>query len=334
MRSPLLYIAWTHVGGRSAEIAASLGGEARNVYFPALKSGWRVPLRYVLSAVVTVGLLLRHRPRSVIVTNPPIFPAMFVWLWCLVSGAPFVLDSHPASFGLKDNRIAAFFLPVHRFLARRSAGVAVTTDALGDVVRGWGADPLLVHEAPPLLLPEHTSPADGAPSTPTVFFVCTFAPDEPWREVLEAAASLPGVRVQVTGRPEKVDADTRAALPDTVELVGFLGQDDYLAHMAASTLVLSLTTEPESVMRSAYEAVYLQRPLMVTDTEALREVFPYARLTQNDAASLAEAITAALDQTGQLDADAELALECQTQRWDDQHAELRRRLVEPMKEHS
>ena len=75
MRSPLLYIAWTHVGGRSAEIAASLGGEARNVYFPSLKSGWRVPLRYVLSAVVTVALLVRHRPRSVIVTNPPIFPA-------------------------------------------------------------------------------------------------------------------------------------------------------------------------------------------------------------------------------------------------------------------
>lgn len=35
---------------------------------------WLVPVRYVLSAVCTVGYLLVRRPRSVVATNPPVFP--------------------------------------------------------------------------------------------------------------------------------------------------------------------------------------------------------------------------------------------------------------------
>jgi len=323
---PFVFLAWTHVGGRSAEIAADLGGEAHNIWFPSLASGWRVPIRYVASAFATVALLLRVRPRAVMVTNPPIFPAMIAWLWCTLTRGRLVLDSHPASFGLKDNRVAEAFLPAHRFLARKAAGVAVTTETLGDEVRAWGGDPLIVHEAPPP--PVTAASPVAADDRTSVLFVCTFAPDEPWREVLAAAPAMgPDVRLLVTGRPEKIPAADRRGIADNVELVGFVDPDAYLALLADSDVVVSLTTEPDSIMRSAYEAVYLERPLIVTDTEALREVFPRACFVDNTAEAIAAGVRTVVDERVQYCREAAAAKDAQRERWADQRRSLIERLA-------
>ena len=113
-----------------------------------LRIVWKplVPLRYLLNAIGTCGYLLSRRPRAVIVTNPPIFPGLIALLYCAVTKAPLVLDSHPSAFGDAP-------------MAKQVAGIHAAHPAGGDdyrhgpgigedrAVRGGEAD--IVHEAPP-----------------------------------------------------------------------------------------------------------------------------------------------------------------------------------------
>lgn len=286
----VLFVAWTRTAGRSQEIAAALGGTAF-VTHPAWLSGRRrVGLRYLVNAGRTVGALLRHRPDVVIVTNPPTAAAVVVWLWAAATGTAFALDSHPSSFGAKDHVTSQRLLPVHRFLARRAVVCMVTTTGWVDVLRGWGAHGVVVHEAPPLWPTDRSATAESG----HVLFPGVFAHDEPVAEVVALARLRPEVEFHVTGDTAKCPPGLADDLPPNVRLVGYLDAQAYEAELRSASAVLALTTEPTSVMRAAYEAVYARRPLVVSDWPAGRAAFPLAVHVQHDAQDLARGIDEAL----------------------------------------
>ena len=328
---PVVHVTWQRHAGRAEEIAHALGGRPVHVFFPGLTRRPLVPLRYAVSVLATAAALVRLRPRAVVVTNPPVFPGLVVAAWSALTGRPYLLDSHTSSFGVKGNAISRRLLGVTRWLARRSNGVMVTVDEYVRLVESWGARGLVVHEAPPRRGPlaEHAD-ADAAPVAtgtgdgprPRALFVCVFSDDEPVAEVVEAARLLPDVDVAVTGDPARCPAELRDALPPNVELTGFLDLDAYAAELHRADVVLALTTEPTSIMRAAYEAVYARRPLVVSDWPALREVFPYAEPAHNDPQALAAAVGRALrapDPAGT----ATTALKVQRERWELQREAMR-----------
>lgn len=321
-RPPVSFVTWSFVRGRSEEIAAALGGDVCAVYPRWLDGSRRAPLRYVVSAVRTVAELVRRRPRSVVVTNPPIFPPLIAWAYCRVARVPLVLDSHPGAFGRKDNRVAEAFMPVHRWLARRSAAVLVTTGEWVDVVTSWGGRGVVVHEAPPLW--EVTPPGRSPGARPRVLFVGIFANDEPVEEVVEAARRLPEIDVDITGHIERAPGGLVDAAPPNVRFVGYLGPAAYRDAVQDCDLVLALTTEPSSVMRAAYEGVYARRPIVISDWPDLRAVFPSAVFTSNDVDGIERALRDAVDRLESLDAATESARSAQLERWEEQLEEIRR----------
>lgn len=325
-RPRVVHVTWQNHAGRAEEISGALGGRALHVYFPGLTRRPLVPVRYLLSVVVTAVGLARLRPRAVIVTNPPVFPGLVVAAYAAVTGSPFLLDSHTSSFGVKGNRIALRLLGLTRWMARRSAGVLVTVPEYVRLVESWGARGLIVHEAPPRHLGSPDRPA--RPGTLSdrrrVLFAGVFSRDEPVAEVMAAARALPDLDVVVTGDVELCPPAIRANLPANVHLTGFLDLRAYADEVARADVVLALTTEPTSIMRAAYEAVYARRQLVVTDFPALREVFPYAHPAANEPAALAAAIRAALDQDDPAVLDE--ALRTQQSRWQTQLADMRRAL--------
>lgn len=316
----ILVVAWTATSGRALDLAEVLDGRAALVY-PRPPAWLAHPVstlwRYLVSSLMTVGLLLRHRPHVVVVTNPPVVPPLLAALWCLATGGRLVLDSHPSSFGGKGMTWMTRLEPVHRVLARRSSAVLVTTADRARQVDEWGGRGLVLHE-PPVPFPPRT---EGGP--PTVLFVGVFAPDEPVHDVVEAARRLPDVTFQVTGDPRTAAPALLAALPANVDLVGFLAQPDYRRAMSSASVVLTLTTEPSSVMRSAYEAVYARVPLVTSDTPVLRELFPHAVHCANDADAIAAAVKHALDDLPRMRAVADEARAEQASRWAHQLAALR-----------
>lgn len=325
-RPPVAFVAWSPVGGRSREIAAALGGEARTIYGQGRFGKLSVIVRYLRSGVQTARYLRRRRPLAVIATNPPLLPGLIAWAYGRRSGARIALDSHPGGFGLQGDRVSAALQPLHVWLARRVTATLVTDGRLAERVESWGGEAEIVHEAP---IEWHGQPRARLRERPRVLFVCIFQRDEPVAEVIEAARLVPELDVDVTGDLDRCPSGLRERAPDNVRFTGFLSGQRYESAVLDADVVLALTTEPSSVMRAGYEAVYARRPLAVSGWPASRELFPHAVHVDNHAAGIAAGLRRAVAEHERLVAAAPAALALQQRRWERQLAALRRRLIDP-----
>jgi hypothetical protein len=330
-RADVVFLAWTRTSGRSKEIANALGGEAVCI-FPARVSAKRLfAVRYAYSLVASCVHLMRHRPRALIATNPPVFPALMACAYAAMSKTPYVLDSHPTSFGAKGHTVSQKLLGVHRWLARRASATMVTTNDWVGVLESWGARGIVVHEAPPLWAVEPLRGAakgakGGQGSKGVVLFVGIFASDEPVMAVVEAARLRPDLEVQITGDLTRCPPAVLAAAPPNVRFLGYLAQPEYRAAVEAADVVVALTTEPTSIVRAGYEAIYSRRPLIITDWPAGRDAFGFAVYSANDAAALAVAFDDALSERRREPLALEAARDAQLARWNDQLHTLRQAL--------
>jgi glycosyltransferase involved in cell wall biosynthesis len=315
------FIAWVPEGSRAGSISRALGGEWRAFYDLRIQRTALVPLRYVLSALRTICYLLRRWPRAVIVQAPPVPAAALVLTWARVARAPVVIDTHPASFGLDGHPSHRAMRPLLASLVPRAAGCIVTTPQLGEQISRWNGRPLIVHEAP-MVWSEQAQLRECSCDN-RLLFVCTFAPDEPLMEVLEAARRLPAIRFQITGDLRRLPADARRTSPRNVEWVGYLGPDEYVAALNKADVVMTLTRRAESVPRSAHEAVDALRPLVLSDWPHVSELFPYAVLVDNDGRSIAAGIEEAFRRRDELSSLACEARAVQHRRWRDQLGQLR-----------
>jgi glycosyltransferase involved in cell wall biosynthesis len=211
--------------------------------------------------------------------------------------------------------------PVHRFLVRRAAVTLVTATFWVDTVHEWGGRGLVVHEAPGQWASLKT-PAPHPGRRPKILLVSRFAGDEPVDEAVTAARLVPEFDLLVTGRLEDLPAALAADAAPNVSFVGFLPQGDYAALVAEADLVVALTTEPTSVMRCAYEAVYARKPLVISDWPLCRELFPFALPVANNSEAIATGLKAAIARLAELEGEADEALSVQMARWDSQLAAL------------
>jgi glycosyltransferase involved in cell wall biosynthesis len=302
------------VAGRSEEIAAAIGGRAKCYFAPSARRRPPVLLRWVLSALRTAGYLLWHRPKVVIVTNPPIFAPLVAYGCARLIGASVVMDSHPGGFGAQGDRVAAKMQRLHRWMVRRAALVLVTDESWSEKVREWGGNPAVIHEAP----------AGWVPTPPRrhtrlqVLVIGRFGRDEPVDAVIDAARERTECDFLMTGDPAALPDAVRAIAPANVTFVGFLDPDRYRAALVDSDAVLTLTTEPTSVMRAAYEAVYAGRPVIISDWPIGRELFPHALFAANHGASIAWAVSTLDARYARYAGKVDAARRIQSARWEAQ----------------
>ena len=317
-RPKVSFIAWTETSGRAHEVARALGGEACTFY--KLRIVWKplVPLRYLLNAVSTCIYLLSRRPRAVIVTNPPIFPGLIVLPYCIAAKAPLLLDSHPSAFG--EELMTKWTAGVHAWLARRVATTMVSVPELAEIVTAWGGRADIVHEAPPA---RRAAPAGPLSGRPRIVYIGRFAGDEPTEAVVEAARLVSGADVLITGDVRKCRAPLVKSAPANVIFTGFLEGHDYDRALEQADVIMVLTRHPLAVNRGAYEAVYFERPLVISDLPAMTPLFPYAISVSNDSAGIARGIQSAIKRHPDLVSSCPHARALQEQRWQQQLDRLR-----------
>lgn len=314
------FIAWVPEGSRAGSISKALGGEGQVFYDLRIQHKALVPLRYAISALRTTAYLTRRRPRAVIVQAPPVPAVALVLAWARATGARVVIDTHPAAFGRESARIDRIMRPLLAALVPRAAGCIVATPELGQEIRRWNGRPLVVHEAP-MVWADQLEPRDCS-GEQRLLFVCTFAPDEPLNEVLEAARKLPAICFQITGDLRRRPPEAERLAPPNVEWVGYLRPDEYVPALTKADVVMSLTHRDQSVQRSAHEAVDALRPLVLSRLPHYDELFPYAVLVDNDADAIAAGVAEAFRRCGDLSAAAPQARALQRRRWREQVQQL------------
>lgn len=270
-----LFVSWIRHHGRSEDLATALGAECAFAAVGRLTDRRTVVFRHGWQALQTLRLLASRRPRVLVVMAPPALLVLLGLLWSRLTGARLVVDAHSkaAVGGTWSARLAAH------------ADLVLVT--LPDLAQGFPRA-LALHDAP--------GGAVDAPMHDEVVFPASWYDDEPLDEVLAAARALPAVRFALTGRaPAGLD------VPSNVRLTGFLVRPEFLALVAGAPLVMALTTREHTMQQAAYEAIAAGRPVVASDTAALRSYLGDAAVYAGD---LAGAVGAGLSDLPRLEAAA------------------------------
>ncbi len=273
MHLPALFLVWGAPQGshRSQLIARHLGMDLQFIYLTARQGKYYAPFKYFYQFFATLVFLARHRYRVIFVQDPPIFAVLPVYLYSLVSGAQFFIDSHTDALQASWWR---WTLPLHRFLERRAVTTVVTNDALRQLVESWGNRSFTLPDPPLIGIGEEGEPASLPGSHFKIVMISTADYDEPVAEVVAAAASLPDVDFYITGdfAHSLHHHGIQDQAPANVHFTGYL-REGYFALLKAADAILCLTTEDNTFLSGDNEALWLGKPLITSQWPILQHYF-------------------------------------------------------------
>ena len=284
----VIFLAWESYHARTQFLAEALG--ARPYYISRLGrvSGPKLLLKYVLQSFDTLAVLLRERPDVVLVQTPPVFVALLPTLYAAVfRRTRVIVDAHSGNFFSPK---WTWSLPLQGWCSRRAQLTIVHMRSLLPVVRGWGAEAIEMGYVFDEHGPAESEPYPLPPGT-HIAMPCSFGDDEPVEEIFDAAKQLPDVTFHLTGNWRRLPAEVQQRKPANVVFTGYLGVPAFMGLLRAADAVLALTTQDQTFQTGGAEAVWLERPLIISDWLELQSVFSRgAVFVDNTAAGLARAV--------------------------------------------
>jgi glycosyltransferase involved in cell wall biosynthesis len=293
-RSYLVAVAWDNYQGRTEAIASALGGRAWYLRGrPRAKA--LLPVRYVFDSIRMWRLLRRHRPAVLMVITPPVVAPLVAWFWCLTHRCRLVVDCHTGAFHSWKWRWSGRLL---RSVCRQAAATLVHTLEDEELVQAWGARALLLPDDLPAA--REASPLPRPPGLRAVV-AGSLDGNEPVAAVIQAARLVPDVEFRLTGDERRVPISVRKGAPDNAIFTGWLDYTKFLGELLAANVVAVFSTDPHIMNRAAFEAVGLERPLVLSDLPGLRSRFgPAALFAPNDPRAMADAVLQALGRQDEL----------------------------------
>ena len=264
-----VFIAWAPYSRRGQSLAAELDMQPYLIHHLKFQRPVYAPFKYVLQVLHTLVLLLKERPRIVVVQDPPIFASLTVCIYTvLVFGqARFIVDAHTGAL------LHPWWKPFQgllKFIYRRALTVITTNRTLTELVRSWGADSMAL-AGPPITIPPGEAMVLGEAFN--LALINTFSPDEPLAVVLEAVADRPDLHLYVTGDVGKAPSSLVKSAPANVTFTGFLSDDDYLRLLRGADAIMALTNRDFTLQLGGMEAVAVGKPIITSDLSFLREYF-------------------------------------------------------------
>lgn len=244
-------------------------------------------LKYYNGLLLTWKELCRRAPRLIISQNPSIILALFVTIYCLLTKRKSVIDAHNAGLFPKEGK-NWLLNRVSKFIQRFSHLTIVTNEALKHVVQHNGGIGYVLPDPIPNL---SNQPKLELHSSFNILFICSYAKDEPYMNVLVAAHSLDDTfHIYVTGDYRKAKLDPRQ-VPPNVTLMGYISEDSYLAMLQSVDATIDLTERENCLVCGAYESVAAGRPMVLSGSEAIQRYFSKGAIfTDNTVAGLVAAI--------------------------------------------
>lgn len=248
-------------------------------------------LRYLQLSIRTLKVIREERPSVIFVQNPSIILSFLTILLRPFFKFKVIVDCHNSGLYPLEGQ-SRVLSEIANWIAKNADLTIVTNAALAsDVIEKGGRayvmpDPLPTLHAPNDVLEiQHDS----------ALFICTWASDEPYSEVIDAVRGL-GLTLYVTGNYRKVFSEEQLKeLSQNVVLLGFVDRETYDAYLNSVDLVIDLTTRESCLVCGAYEAVAAEKPMIISDTEINRNVFNLgAMYSGSNVTSIRECIREAL----------------------------------------
>lgn len=250
-------------------------------------------LRYFKCIYQTISLIHKNKPRTVFYQSPSIILALLITVLKFIYRFKTIMDCHNAGYKPLEGK-SKLLNCIAKFSLKRADLVIVHNELINNDVKSINTNTLVMSDP----LPEvKKSQKCSQSNSGVVVFICRWSLDEPYHEVLKAATILlkemPHVKIKITGNPPKEIKDS--TLPENVELMGFLSNQDYADLLHHSALLIALTTRTDSLNCAGYEAMAYEKPMILSDSKLLKNFFSKGyEFTMNSAEHIAQTINSAL----------------------------------------
>jgi len=252
-------------------------------------SGSRL-IRYALNFVKTIDVLVTKRPRVVFSSNPSVVLTLVLLHLKTLLRYRHIVDAHLIGVSAFDK--GRVFQKLLDYCNRRTDLTIVTNDEHARHIRQVGGNPFVCEDPLPSF-PSGVAQIEGS-TKGSILFICSFDPDEPYEEVFQAAKSLisDGLVFYVSGNYKKVNI--RPEKYPHVRFLGYVSSTVFYSYVISVDLILDLTSAENCLVCGAYEAMAAEKPLVTSDTRALRGYFTHGAVyTTHEPEQISSAIRSA-----------------------------------------
>lgn len=252
-------------------------------------------IKHPVFVLRTLLIIIRKKPKVLIVQNPSIVLTFQACVLRKIFGYRLIVDSHNAGIIPFYSRLNGVF----KYLQRAADITIVTNENLAEIVRRNGGNPFILPDRIP------SSVTDGCLELKGRYnfaFICTFASDEPYEIIIEAAKRLDkNYLFYITGNYRKAPKSIIENSPSNIEFMGFLPDTEYWRLLKSADFIIDLTNREDCLVCGAYEAVSVETPLILSKTKVLKNHFYKGSVfTLNTVDSLIEAIQKAIQDETEL----------------------------------
>jgi glycosyltransferase involved in cell wall biosynthesis len=216
-------------------------------------------------------LLLGCRPKVLFVQNPSV---VLTFLACLLKplfGYRLVVDAHNAGVA-PEGLFSKFVYFLCKYAHRKADITIVTNSGLARIIEQNSGRPLILQDRIPQL--NTSSCLVHLSGKLNVVYICTFEADEPFSEVVTAAGMLDSsISLYVTGNLKKCPPAIIQKAASNIHFTDFLPDEQYLTLLRSANCLMDLTKREDCLVCGAYEAVAVEKPVILSDTKALRSYF-------------------------------------------------------------
>ena len=242
--------------------------------------------RYIVLSLITLRLLIKEKPKYVFCQNPSLILAFLLCLIKVIFGYVLIVDRHSNfRFGKQNKIVDIVFNLISNYTIKKADLTIVTNNYLCNLVcQKGGRGAVLEDKLPDLTLGISTEMKGDV----NVVLVSSFSRDEPLDEVINSFEGLEGYHLYVTGNYKKHAKYLKLVnnLPNNITFTGYLSELEYQSLLKSSDIIIVLTTHEHTLTCGAYEGVALGKPLILSDTEAIRNYFRkgvvYTKSDRND----------------------------------------------------
>lgn len=253
-------------------------------------------IKYIILLAKTLSIIFSKKISVIYTQNPSIVLSFVAVCLKLCLRRIVIVDAHNAGIYPLEGK-HKFLNSIARFISRNASLVIVSNKYLAEQVATWGGTPFVFPDPIPPI-PNHPSLAPLPAERNFALFICTWAADEPYFEVIKAAEQTPDIAIYITGNyKNKLSQEHINSLPSNVRLLGFVSEEEYVHYFSNAVVAIDLTTRDHCLVCGAYEAAALGVPAILSDSKVNRDIFNKGFIyTSNNAYDIAYAIQTAISQ--------------------------------------
>ena len=293
--SSCIWIAW-NVQRRNVTLSRAFGAKLY-VFDCSLPNIFRYPYLTIL----TISRIMKDRPSIVFAQNPSLVLAFLVSIIGKLTSITIVIDAHNGGIFPLEGKVKV--LNWIASIANSMSDYVIVSN--GDLASYVGNNNRVFVLPDPIPNLEPAGEYLVAASKFNVVFICSWAKDEPYVEVIKASNILDeDICIYVTGKVKNNDLIKNKKNMRNIIFTGYLSANDYDSLICTCDVVMVLTGRESCLVCGAYEGVAAHKPLILSDTKALRRYFNRGCIyTDNNAEAIASSINLARDNIAKLGVD-------------------------------